>query len=224
MSIHKRIFQTKATRLSNYAFLHRTFCRRAIYYCRRGYIDASVVWCFVVWCFVVRCFFVWCFIVVVDFVVGDFLDITIPLQYFLIINVADIKMIVPRIRSVVDRSQHESGDTNSSILVQPKAALDDIFTYKDPPMAGTGSYDEELRRYNIFMSTQGVICQNIRHFGGIYMKNKDPPEFDPDGSWYLCLDPEVSLRAGSCIVYSVGYVLSVVIKLNTTLVDDDETT
>jgi hypothetical protein len=72
-------------------------------------------------------------------------------------------------------------------------------------MAGTGSYDDEMRRYNLFMSSQGVICQNIRHFGGKYMKDKNPPEFDPDGSWYLCLDPEVSLWPGSCIVYSIGY-------------------
>ena len=90
-------------------------------------------------------------------------------------------------------------------------AESEIFTYKDPPKAGTGSYDDEMRRYNLFMSSQGVICQNIRHFGGMYMQNKNPPEFDPDGSWYLCLDPEVALRPGSCIVYSIGYVLSYLI-------------
>ncbi|XP_028397120.1 uncharacterized protein LOC114520958 isoform X3 [Dendronephthya gigantea] len=89
-------------------------------------------------------------------------------------------------------------------LSQPQA-LDDIFFYKDPPIAGrVGSYGEEMHRYDLFMSTQGVVCKNIRHFGGKYMKNKDPPEFDPDGTWYLCLDPEVGLTPGSCIVYSIG--------------------
>ena len=81
---------------------------------------------------------------------------------------------------------------------------DDIFSYIDPPIAGTGSYNEEMRRYDLFLSTQGVICRNIRHFGGQYRKNKNPPAYDPDGAWYLCLDPEVSLKRGSCIVYSIG--------------------
>lgn len=104
------------------------------------------------------------------------------------------------VRSIANKGQSEK---NFSKLLQPQA-LDDIFTYKVPPVAGTGSYDEEMRRYNLFVSSQGVICENIHHFGGTYMKNKDPPEFDPDGSWYLCLDPEVSLVPGSCIVYSIG--------------------
>ena len=111
------------------------------------------------------------------------------------------------IRSVANRSHDESDDKNIPKLLLRKPPSDDIFKYKDPPIAGTGSYNEELRRFGLFTSSQGVICQNIRHFGGIYMQNQNPPEFDPDGSWYLCLDPEVSLRPGSCIVYSIGYVL-----------------
>ena len=87
--------------------------------------------------------------------------------------------------------------------IQP-TATDDIFKYKDPPIAGTGSYADEMRRYNLFMSRQGVICQNIRHFGGKYIKDRNPPEYDPDGTWYLCLDPEVSLKPEYCIVYSIG--------------------
>ena len=101
------------------------------------------------------------------------------------------------------RSVPNSNDSNVSNKNRSKTAVD-IFNYVDPPIAGTGSYAEEKRRYDLFMASQGVICQNIRHFGGKYMKDKNPPEFDPDGSWYLCLDPEVSLRPGSCIVYSVG--------------------
>lgn len=79
-----------------------------------------------------------------------------------------------------------------------------IFTYKEPKVAGQGTFDEEMTRYKLHMSSQGVVCQNIRHFGGVYMKDKNPPEFDPDGMWYLCLDPEVKLKRGSCIVYSIG--------------------
>ena len=82
-------------------------------------------------------------------------------------------------------------------------------------MAGSGSYDEELRRYNLFMSSQGVICQRIRHFGGIYHTGKGPPEFDPDGSWYICLDPEVLLIPGRCVVYSIGYVATSVFQNRT---------
>ena len=81
---------------------------------------------------------------------------------------------------------------------------DDLFKYVEPDMAGSGNYEEELRRYNLFMSSQGIICQNIRHFGGMYMRFKDPPEFDPDGAWYLCLDPEIELKRHKCVVYSVG--------------------
>ena len=87
-----------------------------------------------------------------------------------------------------------------------KKAETDIFTYVEPPQAGGGSYGEELRRFRLFLSTQGVICQDIRHFGGA--QNKDPnPELDHDGAWYLCLDPEASLQPKSCIVYSIGYVV-----------------
>ncbi len=74
-------------------------------------------------------------------------------------------------------------------------------------MAGKGTYEEELRRYRLFVSRHGVICTNIRHFGGHYGMGGSPPEQDPDGTWYLCLDPEASLTPKSCIVYSLGYVL-----------------
>ena len=80
----------------------------------------------------------------------------------------------------------------------------DIFTYMDPPKAGNGSHAEEYRRFRVFVVTQGVICQDIRHFGG---KGHGDPEKDHDGAWYLCLDPEVSLQRSSCIVYSIGYVV-----------------
>ncbi len=81
---------------------------------------------------------------------------------------------------------------------------DGIFTYQEPPMAGRGTYEEELRRFRLFVSRRGVICQDIRHFGGQYKKGYDPPEYEPDGTWYLCLDPEASLTPKSCIVYSIG--------------------
>ena len=81
---------------------------------------------------------------------------------------------------------------------------DHVEMHIEPDMAGSGNYEEELRRYNLFMSSQGIICQNIRHFGGMYMRFKDPPEFDPDGAWYLCLDPEIELKRHKCVVYSVG--------------------
>ena len=79
-----------------------------------------------------------------------------------------------------------------------------IFTYIHPPEAGNGSYADELQRFRLFVSSQGVICQNIHHFGGRYFKKRKPPDDDPDGTWYLCLDPEVSLKPKSCIVYSIG--------------------
>ena len=89
-------------------------------------------------------------------------------------------------------------------MLQPTAEPDDIFAYKEPPMAGKGTFEEEFRRLKLFLLRQGVICQNIRHFGGKYAIHFQPPEYDPDGAWYLCLDPEVGLTPGSCIVYSIG--------------------
>ncbi|XP_028397116.1 methyltransferase-like protein 24 isoform X1 [Dendronephthya gigantea] len=105
------------------------------------------------------------------------------------------------VHSISDKSRSEKISSNPT---QPQA-LDDIFSYKEPPIAGRiGSYTEEMRRYDLFMATQGVVCKNIRHFGGVYRENKGPPEFDPDGLWNLCLDREVGLTRGSCIVYSIG--------------------
>ena len=113
-----------------------------------------------------------------DFVVGTFHDVSISPHniFFLIINLAP----------------------------EPTEVPDDMFTYKDPPPAGRGSDREENRRYRLFLSRHGAICQDIRHFGGRYMQGRDPPENEPDGTWYLCLDPEASLTPKSCIVYSVG--------------------
>ena len=115
------------------------------------------------------------------------------LQYFLIINIADIKTNTTHIQSVANRN-----------LLQPTAEPDYMFAYKEPPVAGKGTYEEEMRRYRLFLYRHGVICTNIRHFGGHYRKGYDPPENDPDGAWYLCVDPEASLTPGSCIVYSIG--------------------
>ena len=89
------------------------------------------------------------------------------------------------------------------VEAKPKS---NIFTFVNPPKAGNGSYAQEFQRFKLFMSTQGAICQNIRHFGGKYGENRNPADHDPDGAWNICLDPEVSLDSKSCIVYSVGYV------------------
>ncbi len=131
-----------------------------------------------------------------DFVVGTFHDVSISPHniFFLIITLAsDIKTNIFNVRSVANRN-----------LFQPTEVPDDMFTYKDPPPAGRGTDREEIRRYRLFLSRHGAICQDIRHFGGRYMQGRDPPEYEPDGTWYLCLDPEASLTPKSCIVYSVG--------------------
>ena len=122
----------------------------------------------------------------------------VPYNKFLIlINIANIATNISHIKSVANRNP-------SHPTSQPTAAQVDIFTYQEPPMAGKGTYEEELRRYRLSVSRHGVICQDIRHFGGVYGKGRDPPEYEPDGTWYLCLDPEASLTPKSCIVYSIG--------------------
>ena len=104
---------------------------------------------------------------------------------------------------IVPNSNKDESDKPKMSKAKPES---DIFTYILPSKAGSGSYAEELRRFRLFVSTQGVICQDIRHFGGQRIENEDP-EMDHDGAWYLCLDLEVSLKPKSCIVYSAGYVV-----------------
>lgn len=106
---------------------------------------------------------------------------------------------------IVQTSNHNKDESNKPKMTTAKPESD-IFTYILPSKAGSGSYADELRRFRLFVSTQGVICQDIRHFGGRRIENEDP-EMDHDGAWYLCLDPEVSLKPKSCIVYSAGYVV-----------------
>lgn len=116
--------------------------------------------------------------------------------------IAHIQKNISHSRSVLT-SSHDENQRNISKITEAKPASN-IFTYVHPPKAGNGSYVHELQRFRMFMSSQGVICQNIRHFGGKYFMKRKPPDDDPDGTWYLCLDPEISLDPKSCIVYSIG--------------------
>lgn len=88
--------------------------------------------------------------------------------------------------------------------VPKPVAQTDVFSYVAPPKTVSGTVREELARFELYLSTQGAICQKLGHFGGQLAKSKPYPEYDPDGMWFVCLDKEAAPVANNCIVYSFG--------------------